>query len=527
MTDGRPIWDPATAIPGAGSAAEAWELLLSLLESIPVVPYLDTPDEGRTIYIGPQAEHILGVDPADPAIFTYEVSRSHVHPDDRDRTYARAFELMEAGGGSHEWRWIRPDTGEVIWVEHLLTTFQRDGLRVTTGVLIDITQQKAAEAAIAAHVEALERVNRISQAFTDVVVSSGDVTAMVDLLAELLDCSVVLTDATGTVMATAGARVTSEDATVLEREVRIRGEGWGHLELVVARAVETADLLAVDHATTAIALSLMLEREANRVQEAARSALVSDVVTRRVTSGRELARRARALGTDLGRDPLQVVVAEPVALTTQASSRERRRARLRHHLLAAADACGCPALVGVEGDRVVAVMAVPVGVTGDEIAHRFGQRGTRMGMSELVDGDDALRAYQQAVDAVEHAARRLPDGGSRSVVHFESLGLTQLLSGLAEGPELARFVDYELGALLEHDRTHGAPLLPTLAAYLGENGSKVATAKRLGVERRTVYYRLERISALLGRRLDDPEVQLRLDVALRGWEVLSAGRGDH
>jgi DNA-binding PucR family transcriptional regulator len=39
-----------------------------------------------------------------------------------------------------------------------------------------------------------------------------------------------------------------------------------------------------------------------------------------------------------------------------------------------------------------------------------------------------------------------------------------------------------------------------------------------------VYYRLERIADLLGRDLDDPESRLRLDVALRGWEVV---QGNH
>ncbi len=398
---------------------------------------------------------------------------------------------------------------------------------MSPGLLVDITPQKQQEEEIASYVKALERVNLISKTFTELVVGSGDVTAILDLLAELVDCSVVLTDATGNSTARAGRPEPSDHEVRLEREVRLRGEGWGRLMVTFDRPIETADEIAVDRAATAVALALLLEREAHLVEEAARAALVNDVVMERITSGREFRRRARALGVDLGRRPLRVLVAEPVATGgRQDSRRARSQRRLREQLERDLVACGCTALVGSEGDRVVGVAAVRGDLSRSELDAVVTAPAARIGISELVHGDDLLRAYQHAVDAVEHAARRLPDGGSGTVVHFDDLGLSHLLSRLADGPELARFVESELGSLVQHDRTHGANLLATLSAYLAENASKTATAKRLGVERRTVYYRLDRIGALLGRNLDDPEARLRLDVALRGWEVVQHLGGD-
>jgi purine catabolism regulator len=46
------------------------------------------------------------------------------------------------------------------------------------------------------------------------------------------------------------------------------------------------------------------------------------------------------------------------------------------------------------------------------------------------------------------------------------------------------------------------------------------TAQKLHLQRRSVYYRLERIEQLLGRSLDDPEQRVRLYVALRAHEML-------
>lgn len=520
--EGATFPDPPMLLRGLRPAL-AWELLLTLIESVPVVPYIDDPGQNLTLYIGPQVKEVLGLDLANVANLEWDQTIDHVHPDDRERAIRQTHALMAAGGGAQEWRYIRPDTGETIWIEERLAAVEVEGRHLSPGVLIDITQQKQHEAEIAEYVRALERVNQISKTFTELVVDSGDVTAIVDLLAELVDGSVVLVDATGRTAARAGRPPDGADAVSMEREVRLRGEGWGRLTVALDRPVETADEVAVDRATTSLALALLLEREAHLIEESARAALVSDVVMERVSSGRELRRRARALGVDLGRHPLRVLVVEPVSAEgSRGKARERGRERLRQQVVRGLAACGCTTLVASQGDRVVGIAAVPSKIERDDLDARLSLAGARVGISELVDGDDLQRAHRHAVDAVEHAALRLPAGGSGAVVHFEDLGLAHLLTRLAHGPELSRFVDNELGALLQHDGTHGGNLLRTLMTYLSENGSKTAAARRLGVERRTVYYRLERIAALLGRDLDDPESRLRLDVALRGWEVLQS-----
>jgi purine catabolism regulator len=65
----------------------------------------------------------------------------------------------------------------------------------------------------------------------------------------------------------------------------------------------------------------------------------------------------------------------------------------------------------------------------------------------------------------------------------------------------------------------------TLDAYLRSNGNKNLTARALHLQRRSVYYRLDRIEQLLGSSLDDPELRVRLYVALRAREMLLAEGG--
>lgn len=520
----RPTDNPDDAGPLAGAVGagpQAWEFFTALMESMPVVPYIDAPDERLTLYIGPQAREILGLDVVDIVNPFFDQTLNHVHPDDQARAIAETFRLMEAGGGRHEWRFVRPDTGETIWIEERLSVIEVEGRRLSPGVLLDITGQKRAEAEIAAHVEALETVDEISRTFTDLVVSSGDVTEILSKLAQIVHGSVSLINTAG--VETVREGIPGDDDQLLEQDVVVRGERWGTLQVSCGREPGRVEAVAVDRANMAVALALLVEREASLITETARANLVSDLVMERITSGRELRRRSRAIGVDLGRDPLRVLIVEPLPVQSGgARARARARDSAASRTARALDASACRALVFTEGERVAAVVAVPSGVDLSKVCSEISHPTCRAGLSAMVDDHDFSRAYQQSVDAVRHAAERLPGGGAGAVVPFEDLGLSVLLDRLAEGPELGRFFDAELGPLLEYDRAHGSSLVATLQALLAENGSKTAAAQRLGVERRTIYYRVDRITEILGRDLGNPETRLRLELAVRAWESLDA-----
>ena len=56
------------------------------------------------------------------------------------------------------------------------------------------------------------------------------------------------------------------------------------------------------------------------------------------------------------------------------------------------------------------------------------------------------------------------------------------------------------GAVLKHDANATNPLLPTLRTYLNCDGNKSQAAQSLFVQRRTLYYRLERITTCSAAR---------------------------
>jgi DNA-binding PucR family transcriptional regulator len=55
----------------------------------------------------------------------------------------------------------------------------------------------------------------------------------------------------------------------------------------------------------------------------------------------------------------------------------------------------------------------------------------------------------------------------------------------------------------------------TLATFLDEESSVIATAQRLGLHRNTVSARIQRIQSALGADLSDPQTRLALQLASR------------
>jgi hypothetical protein len=128
-------------------------------------------------------------------------------------------------------------------------------------------------------------------------------------------------------------------------------------------------------------------------------------------------------------------------------------------------------------------------------------------------------SYRDAEEAMFIAAIT---GGAKSLWHFNDLGVWRLLLRVESENELHRFVDYYLSPLIDHDREQQTDWLKTLEIFLGQNGNLRATARARDLHRNTVTYQIEHIGKLLGQNLNDAEVRLNLQVALKARELLKA-----
>ncbi len=103
---------------------------------------------------------------------------------------------------------------------------------------------------------------------------------------------------------------------------------------------------------------------------------------------------------------------------------------------------------------------------------------------------------------------------SDRIVYFEKLGVLTLLFEIEQN-KLVDFVNSVLGPLIEYEESTGLELLPTLSFYVKNNFNIQSTARNHYISASTLKYRLRKIRDYTGIDLDDPEVRLNIQLALK------------
>jgi DNA-binding PucR family transcriptional regulator len=273
----------------------------------------------------------------------------------------------------------------------------------------------------------------------------------------------------------------------------------------------------------AVCTDLVDDYEQERAQwirgaAAARAELVSAIVERDPVDARVASEKLRY---DVSRRHVALIVwADPRRTSEHDGSLEHEATML------AAALGGGPVLTVPIGERVVWAWTSGDQLIDDPAAvgHRMGEGvraaiGTRLnGLAGMADSHDEAVVTRRVAEL-----RSLRPG---TVVGYRSADLTALLT--ADPVEAVRFTDAELGQLLE-DTDDAARLRATIRVYLEENLSPARAARRLGIHRNTVVYRVKQTEQLLGHAIG--QRRLQLEVALRLSEMIdglrsAAHRGD-
>ena len=126
----------------------------------------------------------------------------------------------------------------------------------------------------------------------------------------------------------------------------------------------------------------------------------------------------------------------------------------------------------------------------------------------------SLREAQQALEI----GRRL--FGENKLHSFAHLGIYRLLFHLNGQNELTEFYTEMLGPLLQADTRADSTLIETLEGFFRCNGNLSETARVMHLHRNSLLYRLGRIEEILGRSLEDSELRLSLQIALKIHHLL-------
>ncbi len=416
-----------------------------------------------------------------------------------------------------------------------------------TNALAELEQ---ANLVIQEHVRELERASQVHRQLSEILLAGEGLAGAVKLMSELVGEPVVVLDDHGRPLAAAGRPADSFgrrlaagglDDGLLDSDVRAVLAGLGELapgelparpparerarlvdpivagaELLGSVWVETRPEAAdeerhlLEQAVRVVGLELLRERSILEAERLMRHELLDELLAARAAEDSLLSRRAAALGVDLGAPHRLVIMG--VTATGGAYPADR----VKERLVAALRAQPWCAFAGESAGRVVALArddAADLQGGLRRLAADAGGSGTRT-RAVLSARCERSADYRSEFVAADRVLRVLPEHLSEPVVDLDHVRFLPLLFREGGEDELRRFARARLDPVLALREPQRRDLLRTLATYFEAGASVTRTAAALHVHVNTVYYRLQRLRALLGADFASPLRALDLQIAL-------------
>lgn len=187
-----------------------------------------------------------------------------------------------------------------------------------------------------------------------------------------------------------------------------------------------------------------------------------------------------------------------------------------------------PALVHIYGDQHACVFQSLKSIEDMDSAHELARRlleqiDAEYPNTHLIGGISGPvmtlanwpHVYHQALQAMQLGQRLKMN----QVVEFDSLGIYRLLGRLENIPAVIEFTDQVIGPLVRYDDQHRSTLVQTIDAYFNHHGNISQTAEALFIHRNTLLYRLDRIQELTNHNLNQANMRLALQLALKLWQL--------
>lgn len=315
--------------------------------------------------------------------------------------------------------------------------------------------------------------------------------------------------------------------------IQIPHEVVGYLSLIGPHDdFDHLERLVMGQVAPILSLEFARERERSKVESRYQSEAFMDVVQGNYQQAEEMLARARLLGHDLTipRAPVLFELSPDETAYAVGGPHVQWSKHLREELLRTWPA----AWVVHDPRRVLALLPCPdrgqraeVSAANEQallgslerVQSRLQFQHARYplfysgGIGRIArDAGTIPQAWREAQQALEIGRRLFGEGKLHS---FARLGIYRLLFPLYDEQVLLDFYQEMLGPLLDADNRSNQALLETLENFFRCNGNLSETARLMHLHRNSLLYRLGRIEELLGRSLEDAELRLSLQIALK------------
>ena len=416
-----------------------------------------------------------------------------------------------------------------------------------------VEQLGRANATLGERYDMVHNLSNLNQGLMEMLLQGGGLDSIVAAVGTFLQADVGLIDAHGHTLAWSGPSDTVDrPAGVAARlsdpprraptdvhTVEVDGERWHARAVVVQgdpvgwavchsapRGVDITELTLTQLAMFA-ALYRLEQRAATRARLETIDATVWDLLRSDDAAHAAALDRAADIKLDLD-GPLRLYLCElgPAAAGTAARGGSAVRRQVTQvltelkpdgvravalHGLSIAILCTDQAVDDVE--RLAQKMAGRIGAAFD------GRLVTLGASSRCAQARGLHIAHREALIALD-VARQL---GRSGAVVYDRAGVVGMLLSLRHEVGMQRFLELNLGGLLQEDEKQRTQLMQTLRVYFDVNGSHEAASQRMGVHRKTIAHRLAKISELTGLDLTTHDDRLVADLSLYVYRLLEGG----
>ena len=309
--------------------------------------------------------------------------------------------------------------------------------------------------------------------------------------------------------------------------ILIRHEVVGYLSLIGdENTFDYSERLVLNHVTPILAIEFARARERSEVENRYHVEAFMNVVQGYYQQPEEILARVRHLGYDLAGPQVVVIFAvSPDEVLSETTVTQWAR-RVRDEVVRVWPTCW---LIH-EAQRVLGIIPITLVEEKEQrdeneqvLASHLERLVTRLqqshipafscGIGRIAENVQNIpQSFREAQRAVEIGSRLFGEGKIHS---FAQLGIYRLLFYLDGQSELTNFYQELLGPLLEYDARHDGTYIETLECYFRYNGNLSQTARTMHFHRNSLLYRLERIEEILGRSLEDADLRLSLQIALK------------
>jgi len=323
--------------------------------------------------------------------------------------------------------------------------------------------------------------------------------------------------------------------------ILIRHEVVGYLSFIGDDGdFDSLERIMLGQVVPILALEFAREKERSEVESRYQYEAFMDVLQKNYQQPEEMLARARLLGYDLTLSQIVAVFeTSPTSVEDMSNGFQAQWAkRVRDELLRDWPT----SWILLETSKVTAILPLNSGETDDFLTNK-GSKNDREGIlllarlervharlqqtqghigsspaysvglgrivQTLVDIPQSFREAQQALEI----GRRL--FGENKLHSFAHLGIYRLLFYLDGQSELSEFYTEMLGPIIQADTRGDGTLIETLEVFFRCNGNLSETARSMHLHRNSLLYRLGRVEEILGRSLEDSELRLSLQIALK------------